>query len=84
MRANFATGGRARFPQATRPSAAACPTWWHGHLQPVRSIAEVATMLGMNPKTVAAHESTAIRKLRQAVLLIETHAPCGYSLGRRS
>jgi hypothetical protein len=40
-------------------------------------------MLGMNPKTVAAHESTALRKLRQAVLLIETHAPNGYSFGRR-
>ena len=84
MRANFATSGRARFPASQRPSSAANPSWWHEHLAPLRSIQEVAQMLGMNPKTVASHESTAIRKLRKAMLLIETHAPNGYSFGRRN
>lgn len=84
MRANSATGGRSRFPSAQRPSLAANPSWWHAHLTPLRSIQQVAQMLGMNPKTVAAHESTAIRKLRAAMLCIETHAPNGYSFGRRN
>lgn len=84
MRANSATGGRSRFPAAQRPSRAVNPSWWHEHLVPLRSIQQVAQMLGMNPKTVAAHESTAIRKLRAAMSIIETHAPNGYSFGRRN
>ena len=67
---------------ATKTAIAVDPYWWHGHLQPVRTINEVAQMLNMNPKTVASHESTALTKLRRALRMIEQHAPHGYSMGR--
>lgn len=75
MRGTDASSGRTRVRGATRPSVAICPNWWHDHLQPIRSVQEVAAMAGISVNAVRTHESTALRKLRDAIAQL--------NLGRR-
>ena len=57
---------------ARRPSQWHDPLWWHAHLQPVRTVEQVACMAGITVNAVRTHESTALRKLRAAIKHLNT------------